>query len=249
MGASILHANPFGKESLRIASFSVALATPAGYTELRSKPRDTIMEKKPTKKKKRGCCSGARIKMWCIETQQGRNLYRCYNAHRKLLTIAKYVAFAVLVSWLSLFGIMYLCFYEASAVTSGSWGEAGTVGDMFGLLNALFAGLSMVFSAAAFLGFLLALWMQRQDLNLQRKEMTATRGEMQGQTTLITRQVEIGGIQSLYAALPSYEAHLASRWKLIPSREAIIEIIFDNNKKLVDSLHELLTGEGLLNGI
>jgi hypothetical protein len=54
---------------------------------------------------------------------------------------------------------------------------AGTFGDMFGSVNALFSGL-------AFAGVILAIFMQRDELSLQRQELEATRSELRA-----TRQI------------------------------------------------------------
>ena len=53
----------------------------------------------------------------------------------------------------------------------GDWQERGTFGDMFGALNALFAGL-------AFAGLIVAILLQREELKLQRLELTETRKEL-----------------------------------------------------------------------
>ncbi|MEG3753108.1 hypothetical protein [Psychromonas arctica] len=47
----------------------------------------------------------------------------------------------------------------------------GTIGDMFGVVNALFSGF-------AFLGVIYAILLQRTELSLQREELTLTRGEL-----------------------------------------------------------------------
>ena len=51
------------------------------------------------------------------------------------------------------------------------WSERGAFGDMFGAVNALFSGL-------AFAGILIALYMQKHELELQREELSATREEL-----------------------------------------------------------------------
>lgn len=49
--------------------------------------------------------------------------------------------------------------------------DRGTFGDMFGAVNALFSGL-------AFAGIIYTILLQRRELELQREELRATRGEM-----------------------------------------------------------------------
>jgi len=62
---------------------------------------------------------------------------------------------------------------------------AGTFGDMFGAVNALFSGL-------AFAGIILAVLMQQEELKIQRKEVTQSRQaqETQGKALLIAAQLE-----------------------------------------------------------
>lgn len=59
--------------------------------------------------------------------------------------------------------------------------EAGTFGDMFGSLNALFSGL-------AFIGVIVAILLQKSELELQRQELEETRGELRGQKVQLEEQ-------------------------------------------------------------
>ncbi len=58
---------------------------------------------------------------------------------------------------------------------------AGTFGDMFGMLNALFSGL-------AFSGLIIAILFQSQELDLQKDELKLTRKELEGQREVMTLQ-------------------------------------------------------------
>lgn len=62
-----------------------------------------------------------------------------------------------------------------------TWAERGAFGDMFGAVNSLFSGL-------AFSGLLLALYLQTQQLSLQRQELMRTQAELQRQNE--TRIIE-----------------------------------------------------------
>lgn len=64
-----------------------------------------------------------------------------------------------------------------------NWNERGTFGDMFGAVNALFAGL-------AFAGVIIALYMQKDELRLQRQELEETRQELKGQKEQLMLQNE-----------------------------------------------------------
>ena len=51
------------------------------------------------------------------------------------------------------------------------WASRGQFGDMFGSVNALFSGLALF-------GIIIAIFLQKQDLELQRKELALTREEL-----------------------------------------------------------------------
>ncbi len=85
-----------------------------------------------------------------------------------------------------------------------AWGQVGAMGDSFGALSALFAGIGVVVSAIAFFGFIYALKMQRDDLNLQRNEMKRTRKVMEHQANISAEQLSLVTQQIISAALPSH---------------------------------------------
>jgi hypothetical protein len=70
------------------------------------------------------------------------------------------------------------------------WSDRGTFGDLFGAVNALFSGL-------AFAGLIYTIVLQKQDLELQRKEIAQNRVELkksskaqQKSEQALTEQVE-----------------------------------------------------------
>ena len=62
-----------------------------------------------------------------------------------------------------------------------TWQERGQFGDLFGSVNALFAGL-------AFAGLIYAILLQRQELQLQREELRLQREEMAASREQLTAQ-------------------------------------------------------------
>lgn len=60
-------------------------------------------------------------------------------------------------------------------------GDVGKFGDMFGAVNALFSGL-------AFIGIIITILMQSQELELQRQELKGTRQEFKIQNETMTKQ-------------------------------------------------------------
>lgn len=69
----------------------------------------------------------------------------------------------VAAAWLGSYWIIQSAFPDPA--------ESGQVGDTFGAVNALFSGL-------AFAGVIIAIWLQRKDLELQREELRLQREEM-----------------------------------------------------------------------
>ncbi|MEK3966308.1 hypothetical protein [Paenibacillus sp. FSL H7-0323] len=67
--------------------------------------------------------------------------------------------------------------------------EAGTFGDMFGAVNALFSGL-------AFAGLIYTILLQREDLKIQRKSFDNQFKELQHQVENTKRQLELTKYQS-----------------------------------------------------
>ncbi|MCK9618997.1 MAG: putative phage abortive infection protein [Methylobacter sp.] len=61
--------------------------------------------------------------------------------------------------------------------------DRGTIGDMFGAVNALFSGL-------AFAGLIYTIFLQKNELGLQRKELELTREELRGQRETMQAQNE-----------------------------------------------------------
>lgn len=61
--------------------------------------------------------------------------------------------------------------------------DRGTIGDMFGVVNALFSGL-------AFAGIIFTVLLQSRELQLQRRELSLTRAELEGQRHQLEAQNE-----------------------------------------------------------
>jgi len=79
--------------------------------------------------------------------------------------------------------IIAICytFYQIISSHFTNWAERGTVGDTFGIINALFSGF-------AFAGLIVTLFMQREELKMQRQELADTREEMKRQSSEFEQQ-------------------------------------------------------------
>ena len=105
----------------------------------------------------------------------------------------------VVILWLGI-GLGPFLFYSDSS-------ERAAFGDMFGAVNALFAGL-------AFLGVVYAILLQKEELSLQRAELKMTRDELrrtataqEESTAALTNQFKVA---SLTARISGYAALLQS---------------------------------------
>lgn len=103
-------------------------------------------------------------------------------------------------------------------------GERGQFGDMFGAINALFAGL-------AFAGIVLAiilqkneLSLQRQELKLQRDELAQTREEIKGQKEQLKAQdqtLKRQNFESSFFQLLSFHNEIVDSFQINPSQGSV----------------------------
>lgn len=99
-----------------------------------------------------------------------------------------------------------------------SWSIRGTIGDSFGMTNALFSGL-------AFAGVVYAILLQREELSLQREELRLTRDELSKSAKAQQQSAET---QRQLAQLNAYTALMT--YKLSETREAL-----ENARSVSDS--------------
>lgn len=124
----------------------------------------------------------------------------------------------------------------------------GTYGDSYGSLNTLFSGF-------AFAILIISLFMQRQELKEQRKELEAQRLEIkqsndiaeaqrkitEQQATLIEKQIKDSKIQSFYQTLFKY---LDEKNRKIESLDNLTITSFNLFESFLSSFHEELAGYG-----
>jgi len=87
-----------------------------------------------------------------------------------------YLAVAILIIW-SLSGLIILSLSDKGL----SIGDRGTFGDMFGAVNALFSGVALA-------GVIFTILQQKEELELQRKELSDTRKEFERQNETLRFQ-------------------------------------------------------------
>lgn len=79
---------------------------------------------------------------------------------------SKFLLHAILTVTLLWIGSGFLIYYA-----SDNWADRGTIGDMFGAVNALFSGL-------AFAGLMYTIILQREEIKLNRDEIVNNRKEL-----------------------------------------------------------------------
>lgn len=80
----------------------------------------------------------------------------------------------ILILWLN-------WYFLHDRIAHDSLNDRGTFGDMFGFSTALFSGL-------AFAGIILTIWMQKEELSLQRRELSDTREVLKNQANQLEQQ-------------------------------------------------------------
>jgi hypothetical protein len=126
----------------------------------------------------------------------------------KLMAWSAGGAVGILLLWGGSAALLLYCFPESEA--------HGTFGDMFGAVNALFSGL-------AFLGVIVAIILQRQELELQREELRASREAQQELARSQREQLSIytfhTKLEALNHIINSYEREIKRMEASSPSTE------------------------------
>jgi len=84
--------------------------------------------------------------------------------------------------------VMWVISWVLIVIYIKEWNQRGNFGDMFGAVNALFAGL-------AFAGIIITVYLQTKELALQRKELEYTRDEIKKQRMQLEKQNETLSVQ------------------------------------------------------
>lgn len=128
-----------------------------------------------------------------------------------------------------------------------NWTNRGIFGDMFGVVNALFAGL-------AFCGLLITIWQQREDISLQREELELTRKELKKSAEAQKDLAELNKQQSIneyrayifaqvthsngyvYISVKNIGKSMAENLKLSIGNKSPIEVSFPNGYKSINEI-------------
>ena len=106
--------------------------------------------------------------------------------NRKLLIGSIIGAITIIVLWVVSAIIILYIFPDSQ--------DHGTFGDLFGAINALFSGL-------AFLGVIIAIILQKKELEEQRKEIRESRKAQQLTASALTKQLELQVLQNKIQSL------------------------------------------------
>ena len=143
---------------------------------------------------------------------------------------------------ITLWGSSWLLLYLSTDVR-------GTLGDMFGAVNALFSGF-------AFLGVIYAILLQKTELRLQREELAMTRAELKKSANAQEKSekalklqaeamAKTASINSLSSSLESLESRigrisLSGESRAVAVRRAEKERLEKKVKQIVDKLDSLV---------
>lgn len=179
-----------------------------------------------------------RLKQFFRETPATDDNGRAPESHVKKVILIGFLSVVTVV--IAYAGVLVWLTWPVSELSIGT---SGTFGDSFGALNAMFTGLG-------FMGLLVTILLQREDLKITRKGLSETRQEIKTQsTTFQQQQFE----DSFYRLLALYKENLStlSANEPIPNSEKIygVEVLsavlarFNNmckqmNHKFPDNLEE-----------
>ncbi len=104
--------------------------------------------------------------------------------------------------------------------------DRGTFGDMFGAVNALFSGL-------AFAGLLIAIYLQRKELELQRRDFLDSIDELKNQTNQFQKQ----SFENTFFEMLKLHNSNASFYKTQTKKD-----MFSNERQIFKTLYDYLKG-------
>jgi hypothetical protein len=90
-----------------------------------------------------------------------------------------WIFLCVFIAWVSCWWLVTM--FIKGSTENTAWVQRGQFGDLFGSVNALFSGL-------AFAGIIITIFLQKEELALQRKELRDTRKVFKTQTITMKRQ-------------------------------------------------------------
>lgn len=123
-----------------------------------------------------------------------------------------------------------------------NWSDRGTVGDMFGAVNALFSGL-------AFAALIYTILLQREEIKTNRKEIELNRKELKKSTQAqiksqqalneqVTQSQLSSKLQAMSTMINYYNTQIANQ----NNAEALITLAKEKRRKLISSIDELIDG-------
>lgn len=131
----------------------------------------------------------------------------------------------------------YLIYYMAD-----NWGDRGTMGDMFGSVNALFSGL-------AFAALMYTIILQRQEIKLNRAEIALNRKELtkstkaqQASQQALKQQVAQTHLTAQMNAMNTIINYYNSQIESSKSSEETIEKAKEKRRLIIQKIDELIDG-------
>lgn len=139
-------------------------------------------------------------------TESMKEFQAFFQKNKDIKSLFLGVVVLIFILWLLTWIVLYIGFTK--------WEERGQFGDMFGAVNSLFSGM-------AFAGIIIAIILQKQELELQRKELEFTREELRRSAKAqekaeeaLSKQVyflkETASINALTTVIENYDRKLKS---------------------------------------
>ncbi|MBL9140460.1 MAG: hypothetical protein JNK53_01220 [Phycisphaerae bacterium] len=148
-------------------------------------------------------------------------------------------AIIVGAAWVTVLIATLVVFFGACDATAARWGQFG---DAFGTVNALFSGLAL-------LGVVYAILLQREDLELQRKELRASIKAQEDAALAQASQARIAAMTAALSAKQYISESLAEAAKhgsgvtKIKGRELGLADVVEHYKKQMLKIDSLLEAE------
>lgn len=150
---------------------------------------------------------------------------------------SKFLLHAILTVTLLWIGSGFLIYYA-----SDNWADRGTIGDMFGAVNALFSGL-------AFAGLMYTIILQREEIKLNRDEIVNNRKELaksvktqQKSQAALKQQVAQTHLTAKINAITTVINYHTSQIESSNTKPEIVDIARVKRRALIKQIDELIDG-------
>jgi len=129
-----------------------------------------------------------------------------------------------LASLIMLIIIIWLCTLIGGYASFDNWAERGQFGDLFGSINALFSGLALA-------GIIYTIYLQKQELSLQRTELTLQRKATEASQAELANQVKVQK-DALKVAISQVEVEAQKSYIEFWKEEKNMFILYESKERI-----------------